>query len=231
MLLSIKNLSKNYVDNLALDGVTLDIPCGRIVGLLGPNGSGKTTLLKIIAGLLQPTWGEVKVEGMPIGVETKKLVSFLPERTYLDSSMKVFETLDYFQEYYEDFDREKAEKMLSVLGVKPYAKLKTLSKGTKEKVQLILVMSRKAKLYLLDEPIGGVDPATRDFILNVILKDYKGDATIIVSTHLISDVEEILDDYIFINNGKIIDSGDVKAKKEETGKSVDELFREMFRCY
>lgn len=229
-VLEVKNLTKRYGKFTALDDVSISVEGGKIIGLLGPNGSGKTTFLKCLAGLLKIDGGEVLIDGKKVGGETKKVVSFLPERTYLDSSSTVIETINFFKEFYDDFDEQKACAMLETLGVDKNAKMRTLSKGTKEKVQLILVMSRNAKLFLLDEPLGGVDPAAREFILNTILTKYKDGSTIIVSTHLILDVEEILDEYIFVQNNKLTAYGSVKAIHEQ-GKTVDGLFREAFRCF
>ena len=229
-VLEVKNLTKRYGKFTALDDVSISVEGGKIIGLLGPNGSGKTTFLKCLAGLLKIDEGEVLIDGKKVGGETKKVVSFLPERTYLDSSSTVIETINFFKEFYDDFDEQKACAMLETLGVDKNAKMRTLSKGTKEKVQLILVMSRNAKLFLLDEPLGGVDPAAREFILNTILTKYKDGSTIIVSTHLILDVEEILDEYIFVQNNKLTAYGSVKAIHEQ-GKTVDGLFREAFRCF
>lgn len=229
-ILEIENLTKRYGNFTALDRLNIKVGGGKIIGLLGPNGSGKSTLLKCVAGLLTAEEGRILVDGMPVGVETKKIVSFLPERTYLDPSMTVKECLKFFGTFYEDFDRDKALGMLQTLQVSEEAKLKTLSKGTKEKVQLVLVMSRKSKLFLLDEPIGGVDPAAREFILNTILSSYRNGATVIVSTHLIRDVEEILDEYIFLQYNHFTAYGSVKELHDK-GQTVDELFREVFRCY
>ena len=229
-LLEIENLSKRYGKLVALDRLNIKIGGGKIVGLLGPNGSGKTTLLKCIAGLLTAEEGKILVDGKPVGVETKKIVSFLPERACLDPSMTVKEYLNFFGTFFADFDRSKAENMLSSLQVNPAARLKTLSKGTKEKVQLVLTMSRRSKLFLLDEPIGGVDPAAREFILTAILNKYREGATIIVSTHLIRDVEEILDEYIFLQYNHFTAYGSVKDLHDQ-GRTVDELFREAFRCF
>ncbi|MBR1867168.1 MAG: ABC transporter ATP-binding protein [Clostridia bacterium] len=229
-ILEVKNLTKRYGKYTALDNVSINVGGGKIIGLLGPNGSGKTTFLKCLAGLLKIDGGEVFIDGKKVGGETKKVVSFLPERTYLDMSSTVEESIDFFKEFYEDFDENKAYGMLETLGVDKRAKLRTLSKGTKEKVQLILVMSRNAKLFLLDEPLGGVDPAAREFILNAILAKYKDGSTIIVSTHLILDVEEILDEYIFVQNNKLTAYGSVKDIHDQ-GKTVDGLFREAFRCF
>ena len=228
-ILQCEQLTKSYGSNLALDHVDLTVEQGRIVGLLGPNGSGKTTLLKLANGLLQPGSGTITIAGKTPGVETKKIVSYLPERTYLSNWMNVVQLLDLFFDFYEDFDRDRAEHMLTALEISPKLRIKQMSKGTREKVQLILVMSRKADLYLLDEPIGGVDPATRDYILHTILNNYKRTATIVISTHLIADVENVLDDVIFINKGKIVLQSSVEAIRTERGSSVDELFREVFR--
>ena len=228
-ILQCEQLTKSYGSNLALDHVDLTVEQGRIVGLLGPNGSGKTTLLKLANGLLQPGSGTITIAGKAPGVETKKIVSYLPERTYLSNWMNVVQLLDLFCDFYEDFDRDRAEHMLTALEISPKLRIKQMSKGTREKVQLILVMSRKADLYLLDEPIGGVDQATRDYILHTILNNYKRTATIVISTHLIADVENVLDDVIFINKGKIVLQSSVETIRAERGSSVDELFREVFR--
>lgn len=223
-------LTKRYGGKTALDTLDLEIPQGRIVGLLGPNGSGKTTFMKLAAGLLTPTAGELTVCGKGIGPESKALVSYLPDKTYLNRSQRVREVLDFFQDFYTDFDRARAEEMLKALSIDMDARLKTLSKGNQEKVQLVLVMSRRARLYLLDEPIGGVDPAARDYILNTIITNYDPSATVLISTHLIADVERVLDEFIFLSNGKVLRQGSVDEVREETGKSLDELFREVFRC-
>ena len=227
-LLEINNLTKKYGKFVALDGVNLSLGEGKIVGLLGPNGSGKTTLMKCVAGLLTPDGGSITVDGKPIGAETKKIVSFLPERTYLRPTQTVASVLEYFSLFYEDFDVTAAEKMLNVLGVNKKAELKTLSKGTKEKVQLIAVMARRARLYLLDEPIGGVDPAAREFIIETILSRFKSGATIVVSTHLIRDVEEILDEYVFVRGCRLGEPGSAK-EVHESGRTIDEIFRDEFR--
>ncbi len=229
-ILECKNLTKQYRDAKALDGVNIAIGGGKIVGLLGPNGSGKTTLIKLINGLLTPTDGEILVDGMPVGVESKKVVSYLPDHNFLSEWMTSEQMMNYFSDFYDDFRRDRAEEMLSQLGINVKQKIKTLSKGNKEKVALILTMSRDAKLYLLDEPIAGVDPATRDYILRTILTNYSEDATIIISTHLISDVEQVLSDVVFINQGKVVLCDTVDDIREREGKSVDELFREVFRC-
>ena len=229
-LLRCDSLSMQYGSKTALDNISLSIPRGRIIGLLGPNGSGKTTLIKLINGLLTPTSGHLYIEGMEPGAETKKVVSYLPERTYFNSWMKVTDILDFFCDFYEDFSRNRAEDMLNRLGINPADRLSTMSKGTKEKVQLIMVMSRDADLYCLDEPIGGVDPAARDYILQTIISNYNENASVLISTHLISDIESVLDDVIFIQNGHIRLHTSVDAIREQEGKSVDALFREVFRC-
>lgn len=229
-ILECRGLTKRYGYKEALCGIDLTIDRGRIVGLLGPNGSGKSTLIKLSNGLLTPTSGELLINGIPVGTETKKIVSYLPERTYLNSWMKVCDIIDFFTDFYDNFDKNKAYEMLSRLKINAKDQLKTMSKGTKEKVQLILVMSRKADLYLLDEPIGGVDPAARDYILNTIIGNYNPDGTILISTHLISDIEQILDDVIFIQNGAIVKTASVDEIRSQEGKSIDALFREVFRC-
>ena len=229
-ILECRKLVKSYGNKLALEGIDLSMKRGRVVGLLGPNGSGKSTLIKLANGLLTPTSGELLINGNKPGIETKKIVSYLPERTYLADWMKVSDIINFFKDFYEDFNVEKAYDMLSKLNINANDKLKTMSKGTKEKVQLILVMSREAELYFLDEPIAGVDPAARDYILNTIISNYNENATVVISTHLISDIEQILDDVIFISYGKIYLSKSVDEIREEEGKSVDALFREVFRC-
>lgn len=223
-------LVKDYNGKIALSGVNLSLEGGKIIGLLGSNGSGKTTLLKLIAGILTPTVGTVSVCGLPVGVETKKLVSYLPERTYLNDWMRISQMLEYFADFYEDFEIDRAKNMLLSLGVDENAKLRTLSKGTREKVQLVLVMSRRAKLYLLDEPIAGVDPVAREFILDTILSNRSPDSTILVSTHLISDVEKVLDEVIFIRDGRILLQSSADVIREEQGKTIDEYFREVYKC-
>ena len=229
-LLVATNLSKQYGSTLGLAPTDLTLPRGKIIGLLGPNGSGKTTLIKLIAGLLTPTTGTITVCGKPIGPETKAMVSYLPDRDYFDPGLKITTLLDYFQDFYKDFDRERAEAMLTALGINLKKRFNTLSKGTREKVQLSLVMSRRAKLYLLDEPIAGVDPAARDFILHTIISNYDPEATVLISTHLIADVEPVLQEFIFVHNGNIIRQGTVEEIHNEEGKTLDELFREVFRC-
>jgi len=229
-ILECKGLVKKYENKEALKGINLTLEKGKIVGLLGPNGSGKTTLIKLANGLLKPTAGEVKIAGLPQGIETQKIVSYLPERTYLNDWMKVSDIINFFKDFYEDFDEKRAYDMLNKLNIESNVKLKTLSKGTKEKVQLILVMSRQAQLYFLDEPIAGVDPAARDYILNTIISNYNENATVVISTHLIADIEKVLDDVVFISNGEIMLQKSVDEIRESSGKTVDELFREVFRC-
>ena len=229
-ILECRNLVKFYPNCLALNAINLSIPKGRIVGLLGPNGSGKSTLIKLANGLITPTSGQLLINGMEPGTETKKIVSYLPERTYLNDWMTVNNMIEFFRDFYSDFNHQKAYDMLQRLGVDPTQRLKTMSKGTKEKVQQILVMSREAELYLLDEPIGGVDPAARDYILDTIISNYNENATLIISTHLIADVEKILDDVVFISHGNIVLTSTVDDIREKENKSVDALFREVFRC-
>lgn len=223
-------LVKDYGGKIALSDVNLSLEGGKIIGLLGSNGSGKTTLLKLAAGILKPTTGSIAVCGMDVGTQTKAVVSFLPERTYLNDWMRVREMIDYFDDFYADFDRNVAMNMLASLSVDENARLKTLSKGTREKVQLVLVMSRRAKLYLLDEPIAGVDPVAREFILQTILSNRNPDSTILISTHLIADVETILDSFVFIRDGKVLMENDVETAKAESGKTIDELFREVYKA-
>lgn len=223
-------LTKTYGRKIALNQVNLNLERGRIIGLLGPNGSGKTTLIKIMNGLLEPTAGEVLINGQRPGVDTKLRISYLPERTYLQPGMKVLELVRYFQDFYPDFRVDRAYDMLARLQIQPYERLKNLSKGTKEKVQLILVMSREADLYILDEPIAGVDPASRDYILHTIVQNYNRNATILLSTHLISDVENILDEVVFIRYGNIILQAGAEQIRKNEGKSVDRFFREVFAC-
>ena len=230
MTLECRNLSKSYGDRTALHNLNSALPAGKIIGLLGPNGSGKTTLIKLAAGLLTPTEGEILVCGSKPGPESKAAVSYLPERTYLPEWMTVQDALNFFVDFYSDFDYACAVNMLESLQVPAKARIKTLSKGTKEKVQLVLVMSRKARLYLLDEPIGGVDPAARDYILNTILTNYNEDATVLISTHLIADIERTLDEFIFLQNGQIVSYASTDSLREDLGKSIDTYFREVFRC-
>jgi len=229
-LLEFSNITKKYGSKVALDNVSFNLEPGKIIGLLGPNGSGKSTILKLVNGLLQPTEGEIKIMGNPPGIMSKSIISYLPERTYLNEWMKISDLINFFADFYIDFDINKANEMVIALKLDPNHKLKTLSKGNKEKVQLILVMSRNAKLYLLDEPIGGVDPATRDFILDTIISNYLSDATLMISTHLISDIERIFDEVILINQGTIYKHDSVDNIRQQTGKSVDQLFREVFKC-
>lgn len=229
-VLECKNLKKSFGHMAALDGVDLSVEPGRIVGLLGPNGSGKTTLIKLANGLLTPTSGEITVCGCHPGKESHALVSYLPERTAIPTWMTATQLLDFYEDFYSDFRRDAAEEMLSHLGISPRQHIKQMSKGTREKVQLIVVMSRKAQLYLLDEPIGGVDPATRDYILSTIIGNYDPQAAVVISTHLISDVEKVLDDVIFLYQGRVMLRSSVDQIREEKGMSVDELFREVFKC-
>ncbi len=228
-ILECRQLVKKYGSFQALNGIDLELPAGKIIGLLGPNGSGKTTLIKLASGLLQPTSGEILIDGMKPGVETKRIVAYLPERNYLEDRMTVEQMLKFMKDFYDDFNMDKAREMLTHLDIDPKAKFKALSKGNREKVQLILVMSRDAKLYLLDEPIGGVDPASRDYILDTIIKNYNKDATVILSTHLIADIEPVLDEFVFIRKGDMIRHATV-ASVVEQGETVDSLFREVFRC-
>ena len=229
-LLEVSHVSKSYGNNRVLDDVTFNITKGKIVGLLGPNGSGKTTLIKLINDLLKEDSGTIKVEGLDIGVETKKLISYLPDKNYLNNNMTVLELLNYFKDFYEDFRIDKAKELIGKLDLDLNQKLKTMSKGTKEKVQLILVMSRKAKLYILDEPIGGIDPAARDYIINTILTNFSNDASLLISTHLISDLEKVIDEVIFLKNGKVVRSGSTDEIRKETNMSINDLFREEFKC-
>ncbi len=229
-ILECRDLSKRFGVIQALDMVNLTIDPGRVVGLLGPNGSGKTTLLKLANGLLTPTGGEVLVSGKEPGKESRSLVSYLPDKNYLADWMKARQLMDFYQDFYEDFDRDRAKEMLVRLNISEDMRIKEMSKGTREKVQLIMVMSRRAKLYLLDEPIGGVDPATRDYILDTIIRNYNPEAAVIISTHLIADVEQVLDDVIFIDRGHIVMQSSVDEIREAYGKSVDQYFREVFRC-
>lgn len=229
-ILECKALSKRYGKAQALDTINLTVEPGRVVGLLGPNGSGKTTLIKLANGLLTPTGGEILVKGMKPGPETKRIVSYLPDKQCLAEWMNVRQLMDFFADFYADFDREKAMDMLKRLNISENQKVKQMSKGTREKVQLILVMSRKAELYLLDEPIGGVDPATRDYILDTIIRNYNPEAAVIISTHLIADVEQVLDEVIFINGGQIQLQAPVDDIREKHNMSVDAYFREVYKC-
>ena len=229
-LIVCRGLSKAYGRKPALSGVDLEVGRGRIVGLLGPNGSGKTTLIKLLCGLIQPTAGTLAVDGLPIGPETKALISYLPDRMYFASWMRATDLFDLFRDFYRDFDYDKALAMCRSLGVEPRNRIKTMSKGTKEKVQLVLVMARKAQLYLLDEPIAGVDPAARDFILRTILTNYNEEGSVLISTHLIADIEKVLDEAVFLKEGKLVLHETVDNIREREGRSVDALFREIFRA-
>ena len=229
-ILECKQLSKSYGKAPALENVSFAIEPGRIVGLLGPNGSGKTTLIKLANGLLTPDSGEILIDGAVPGRETHAVVSYLPERTAIPIWMSAGQLMDFYQDFYRDFRRQTAEEMLRHLDIRPTQRIRQMSKGTREKVQLIMVMSRSAKLYLLDEPIGGVDPATRDYILSTIIGNYDPEASVVISTHLISDVEKVLDEVLFINQGRLVLQSSVDQIREEQGVSVDELFREVFKC-
>ena len=229
-IIECRGLSKRFGNVQALDNVDLRVEPGRVVGLLGPNGSGKTTLIKLANGLLTPSSGELLIYGEKPGPETKALVSYLPDRETLAEWMSAKQLMDFFEDFYQDFDRDRAMEMLLRLNIDPAMRIKQMSKGTREKVQLIMVMSRKAGLYLLDEPIGGVDPATRDYILDTIIRNYNPEAAVIISTHLIADVEQVLDDVIFINGGRVVLQSSVDEIREEKGMSVDAYFREVFRC-
>lgn len=229
-LLECKDLTKTYGTKTAVDHISLNIEAGHIVGLLGPNGSGKTTLIKMITGLLTPSSGKLYFKENPIGIESKKCISYLPDHTYLNMEQRVSDVIRIFKDFYDNFDESRAYDMLEKLKINPNDRLKSMSKGTKEKVQLILVMSRKADLYILDEPIAGVDPAARDYILNVILSNYEPTASILISTHLIADIENILDEVIFIRNGQIHLVSSVEDIRAQEGKSIDTLFREVFKC-
>ena len=229
-LLEVKNLSKNYDNKEILKDINFSVSSGKIIGLLGKNGAGKTTLIKLINDLLTPTNGEILVKGKKIGIDTKKVISYLPERTYLNKQMKVSEVINYFEEFYDNFDAKKAIKLLKDLDLDVEQKLSKMSKGMQEKVQLVLVMSRNADLYILDEPLGGVDPATRDYILDTILSNFNENASVIISTHLISDIEKILDEVIFIDKGQIILQSDADILRNKEKLSIDEIFRRMFKC-
>lgn len=228
-LVECRDLTKNFSGKTALENVNLKIGRGKVIGLLGPNGSGKTTLIKLLNGLIRPTYGEVLIDDEKPGVYTKSIVSYLPDRTYFADWMTVKDVLDMFSEFYKDFDRSKAENMCAAMNINVKDRIKTMSKGTKEKVQLMLVMSRKAQLYLLDEPIAGVDPAARDYILTTIINNYNEEGTVLISTHLISDIERILDEVIFIRNGKVVRHESVDDIKEKEGKSIDDVFKDTFR--
>ncbi len=229
-LLVIKDLNKEFGKKKVLKDINITLSGGKIIGLLGKNGAGKTTLIKLINDLLTPTSGEILVKGNKVGVESKKVISFLPERTYLNKQMKVSEVIDFFKDFYDDFDEKKAKKLLKDLDLDINEHLSKMSKGMQEKVQLVLVMSRNADLYILDEPLGGVDPATRDYILDTILSNFNENASVIISTHLISDIERILDEVIFIDKGKIILQSDADKLRNKEKSSIDEIFRRMFKC-
>ena len=229
-ILQVHRITKKYGKHTALEDVTLNLPSGKIIGLLGPNGSGKTTLIKLINGLLKPTSGELVVDGYKPSVATKKIVSYLPDTTYLDDNMKIRDIFAYFKAFYDDFDQERAEHLCKDLDLDLNDRLRNLSKGNKEKVQLIVVMSRNARLYVLDEPIGGVDPATRDYILQTIINNYSEDASVIISTHLIADVEPILDEVVFLKNGHIVLNGNADDLREEYGQSIDRIFSDTFKA-
>ena len=228
--IEINNLTKKFGDLTALDDVTVSLEKGQIVGLLGPNGSGKTTLIKILNGLLRPESGSVTINGSAPGVETKKVVAYLPDRNALPDYMTASQLLDIYEDFFEDFDRLKAEAMVDDLGIDRKQTMKKMSKGTKEKLQLCLVMARQAEVYLLDEPIGGVDPASRDYILRTIISNYNEDAVVLISTHLIADVETVLDDVVFLKEGRVVLHKAADEIREEKGESVDKLFREVFKC-
>ena len=229
-ILECRDLSKRFGKTAALENVNLSIEPGRVIGLLGPNGSGKTTLIKLANGLLTPSDGEILIDGEAPSPKSKAIVSYLSDKEYLPEWMNTRQLMDFFEDFYADFDRSRAGEMLARLGLDPTQKVKQMSKGTREKVQLILVMSRQAKLYLLDEPIGGVDPATRDYILDTIIRNYNPEAAVVISTHLIADVEQVLDEVIFIQNGQILLQSSVDSIREEKGMSVDQYFREVFKC-
>ena len=229
-LVKCTNLTKKFDNKIVLDNINLTIKPNKIIGLLGKNGTGKTTLIKLINDLLTPTSGEILINGKKPGPESKKIISYLPERTYLDKSMTIKETLTFFSDFYQNFNIEKAKKLLKDLDLNEEQKLSKMSKGMLEKLTLILVMSRKAKLYILDEPLGGVDPATRDYILDTILTNFDEDASIIISTHLIEDIEKILDEVIFIDKGKIILNSPTDKLREKENQSIDEIFRRYFKC-
>lgn len=229
-LVEIAGLTKRYGGKIALDDISLNIPRGRIVGLLGPNGAGKTTLMKILAGVIQDYAGTVRIDGQPIGIRTKAVVSYLPDRTYLSPWMRVRDAVDVFADFYADFDRNKANEMLARLHVDPGDRVTKLSKGNYEKVQLVIVMSRRAALYVLDEPIGGVDPASRDFIIDTILTNYSEQSSVLISTHLISDVERVFDSVVILKDQRLFLDAQVDDIRAKYGESVDELFREVFKC-
>lgn len=229
-LIEYKHVYKNYDQKEALKDINLTIPRGKIIGLLGKNGSGKSTLIKLVNDLLTVTKGEILVNGKKVGVESKKVIAYLPERTYLDKDMTIQQVLTYFEEFYDNFNRQRAEKLLQDLELDSNLKLATMSKGMQEKLQLLLVMSREAELYILDEPLGGVDPATRDYILDTILSNFKEGASVLISTHLIADIERILDEVIFIENGEIVLTSPADELRKKENASIDEIFRRYFKC-
>lgn len=228
-VINVRGLTKKYSNIVALKNIDLDIPKGQIVGLLGPNGSGKTTFIKVLANLLMKYEGEVKIDGKELGIETKKIVSYLPDKDYLDNNWTFKDAIEYFNDFYDDFDVQKANKLINELGIPTNMKFKALSKGTREKLQLILVLSRQAKVYLFDEPIAGVDPVARDIVFKLITENINKEACAIISTHLILDIEEYLDYVIFIKNGEVVLRNDAKKLKESTGKTINEVFKEVFR--
>ena len=229
-LLECINVNKSYGNKKVLKNINLEITEGKIIGLLGKNGTGKSTLIKLINDLLTLNSGKIFIKGQPIGIESKKVISYLPERTYLDKTMTVDQVIEYFSDFYDNFDSDKARKLLRDLNLDTTSKLSKMSKGMQEKVQLVLVMSRKADLYILDEPLGGVDPATRDYILDTILSNFNDGASVIISTHLIADIERILDEVIFIDNGEIVLQANSDELRNKEQQSIDEIFRRMFKC-
>ena len=229
-LLEVKHLNKSFGKKQILKDVSFSLTGGKIIGLLGKNGAGKSTLIKLINDLLTPTSGEILVNGKKVGIESKKVISYLPERTYLNKQMKVSEVIEYFKDFYDDFDEKKAKRLLKDLDLDIEERLTKMSKGMQEKVQLVLVMSREADLYILDEPLGGVDPATRDYILDTILSNFNDNASVIISTHLISDIERILDEVVFIDKGKIVLHSEADKLRKKENSSIDEIFRRMFKC-
>ena len=229
-IVTAQGLRKRYGSAIALDGLNLALPKGQIIGLLGPNGSGKTSFMKICAGVLAPTAGQVQICGQAVGAATKALVAYLPDKTYFNRGQRIYQLLDFFRDFYADFDYQRAITMLMDLDIPLKQRYGSLSKGNQEKVQLVMVMARRARLYLLDEPIGGVDPAARDYILQTILKNYDPEATVLISTHLIADVEQVLDGFVFLNKGQMVLSGSAKGICQERGQTLDEIFREVFRC-
>lgn len=230
-LVYLDHVTKNYGHEVALMDVSLNIQPGRIIGLLGPNGSGKTTIIKLINGLLQPSLGNIYIHGQLPSPASKKVVSYLPDTTYLNENMKIIDAISYFQDFYSDFNVQRAYQLLNDLHLHPNQKLNSLSKGNKEKVQLILVMSREADLYVLDEPIGGVDPAARDYILRTIIQNRRPNSSVLISTHLIADIEQVLDEAIFINQGRILLHENTTVMRNQHGKSIDAIFRDQFRVY